>query len=436
MTAKRYVLVGTGARGLAMYARPLLADFPDTAALVGLCDHNGLRLEAANQMLGTDLPQFTDVREALAALDPDGVIVCTQDHTHAEFIVQALDAGKRVYCEKPLCTTAEQCRRITAAAARSPGEIFVTHNLRYGPVAQKLKELVDEGRIGRPLSFEFEEFLDRNHGADFFRRWHRHRESSGGLLVHKASHHFDTMNWLAGSRPEVVTAMGGLLFYGHNGEMRGERCLDCAHASACDFHVDLGADERAHALYLGTEAEDGYHRDGCVFDPSIDIEDQASVSYTYENGVRVNYSLLAYATYQTMSLVIEGTEGRLEYRAVVDTSFAIGYREVPGMAEMLGETLCYHHPREGREVLELPAKKGSHGGGDAVLRADLFARPWDAGGNERMASLDEAVQAVLIGAAANASIAGGGMPVNVQDLLAGASTNVAGTNSGPSSPST
>ena len=73
MTAKRYVLVGTGARGLAMYARPLLADFPDTAALVGLCDHNGLRLEAANQMLGTDLPQFADVREALAALDPDGI---------------------------------------------------------------------------------------------------------------------------------------------------------------------------------------------------------------------------------------------------------------------------------------------------------------------------------------------------------------------------
>ena len=419
MTAKRYVLVGTGARGLAMYARPLLADFPDTAALVGLCDHNGLRLEAANQMLGTDLPQFTDVREALAALDPDGVIVCTQDHTHAELIVQALGASKRVYCEKPLCTTAGQCRRIVAAAARSPGEVFVTHNLRYGPVAQKLKELVDGGKIGRLLSLEFGEFLDRSHGADFFRRWHRRKESSGGLLIHKASHHFDTMNWLVGSRPEALTATGGLLFYGRNGDIRGERCLDCAHTSECDFHVDLGADERARALYLETEAEDGYHRDGCVFDPSIDIEDQASVSYLYENGVRVNYSLLAYATYQTMSLVLEGTEGRLEYRAVVDTSFAMGHRAVPGMDEMVGENLCYYHPREGREVLELPRQEGSHGGGDQVLRADLFAQPWDAGGNDRMATLDEAVQAVLIGAAANASIAGGGIPVRVQDLLAG-----------------
>lgn len=143
-------------------------------------------------------------------LDPDGVIVCTQDHTHAEFIVQALEAGKRVYCEKPLCTTAEQCRRIVAAAARSPGEVFVTHNMRYGPVAQKLKELVDGGKIGRLLSLQFDEFLDRSHGADFFRRWHRRKESSGGLLIHKASHHFDTMNWLVGSWPAALTAMGGV----------------------------------------------------------------------------------------------------------------------------------------------------------------------------------------------------------------------------------
>ena len=151
MSAKQYVVVGAGARGLAMYAQPLLEDFSESAALVGLCDHNGMRLEAANQMLGTDLPGFTDFGEALTALDPDAVIVCTQDQTHAEFIVAALEAGKRVYCEKPLCTTAAQCRQIVSAAGRSPGEVYVTHNLRYGPIAQKLKELVDSGRLGRDL---------------------------------------------------------------------------------------------------------------------------------------------------------------------------------------------------------------------------------------------------------------------------------------------
>ena len=87
-----------------MYARPLLHDFQDTAELVGLCDHNQLRLAAANQVLGTALPTFTDFQAMLVALDPDGVVVCTQDRTHTSYIVQVLQAGKRVYCEKPLCT--------------------------------------------------------------------------------------------------------------------------------------------------------------------------------------------------------------------------------------------------------------------------------------------------------------------------------------------
>ena len=68
-------------------------------------------------------------------------------------------------------------------------------------------------------------------------------------------------------------------------------------------------------------------------------------------------------------------------------------------------------------MLEVPHQEGSHGGGDQLLRADLFARPWEAGANDRMATLDDAVQAVLIGAAANASIAEDGARVRVQDLL-------------------
>jgi predicted dehydrogenase len=182
-------------------------------------------------MLGTTLPAYTDFQALLAEIDPDGVIVCTQDRTHAGYIVQALAAGKRVYCEKPLCTSAEQCREILAAAARCKGQVFVTHNMRYGPAEQRIKALVDAGKIGRLLSLEFNEHLDRSHGADSFRRWHRYQENSGGLLIHKASHHFDAMNWLAASRPEVLTALGGLLFYGRNGRLRGERCLDCAHAA-------------------------------------------------------------------------------------------------------------------------------------------------------------------------------------------------------------
>ena len=58
--------------------------------------------------------------------------------------------------------------------------------------------------------------------ADYFRRWHRDKRNSGGLLVHKATHHFDLINFWLGSAPELVMALGGLRFYGHeNAQERG-----------------------------------------------------------------------------------------------------------------------------------------------------------------------------------------------------------------------
>jgi predicted dehydrogenase len=309
---KRYVLAGTGGRGLGMFAQPLLTDFAQTAELVGLFDHNKLRLRSANQLLDATLPTFVDFEQMLDELDPDGIIVCTQDSTHAEYVVAGLEAGKRVYCEKPLCTTAAQCKQIAAAASRSAGEAFVTHNMRYDHAMLALKEQIDGGKIGDLLSMEFRESLDRSHGADYFRRWHRFKEKSGGLLIHKASHHFDLMNWLVGSKATELSARGRTLFYGANGTLRGTHCRGCEHTEVCDFHIDLNSDKRAQQLYISAEAEDHYLRDGCVFDERIDTEDYAAAAYTYENGVQVNYSLCAYASYEGMFLALEGSEGRLE----------------------------------------------------------------------------------------------------------------------------
>ncbi len=415
---KRYVLIGTGGRGLGMFAQPLLTDFTRTAELVGLFDHNQLRLHAANQLLKTTLPTFTDFKQMLDELDPDGIIVCTQDSTHAAYVVAGLEAGKRVYCEKPLCTTAAQCQQIMAAASSSKGEAFVTHNMRYGAAMLAIKEQIDSGKIGDLLSLEFRDNLDRSHGADYFRRWHRFKENSGGLLIHKASHHFDLMNWLVGSKAKDLSARGGTLFYGANGTLRGTHCRGCDHRQACDFHIDLESDERARLLYISAEEEDHYLRDGCVFDERIDTEDYATTTYSYENGVQVNYSLCAYASYEGIFLAVEGSEGRLEYDSVQSTSWAVGNRIVPGMDEAVGSRLSYIHPRHGRETIEVAEGKGGHGGSDPALRQEFFAQPWQTENTAQMATLAEAIQAVLIGVAANESMARGSAPIEVQSLLA------------------
>lgn len=431
---KRYVLVGTGGRGLHMFGRPLLYDFTKYSDLVGLVDINPERMEAAKEILdrpdqargqrggrGRKLPCYTDFQKMLREVDPDGVVITTRDSTHAEYIVKTLAAGKRAISEKPLCTDAAQCRAILAAAKkyrRSGARCFVTHNMRYGGPETEMKRLLKAGAIGTVKAINFHENLNRRHGADYFRRWHRIKANSGGLLIHKASHHFDFLNWLVEDVPETLVAQGGLVYYGSNGPFRHARCTGCPHKRKCDYYWDIGKDARAKRLYVDAEKNDGYIRDGCVFDRKIDIEDQAAVAYTYrKSGVHVTYSLTAFASYEGMQIQVEGTGGRLEYRSVGGAVWAAGSVTVHGLDEVTGERFELFSPTQGYKKLAYTRQSGSHGGSDPQLLHDFFGRPFNAPLTYRQAPLEEAVQAILIGHAANVSIAQGSKTLKVQDLL-------------------
>ncbi len=416
MAAKRYALVGTGGRGLGMFAKPLSERFGGTAELVALCDPNPVRMAAVAAELPIAPAQFTDFEEMMATVDPDGVITASRDVTHAEYVVAALKAGKRAVSEKPLCTTAAQCRAILAAAEASAGRCLVTHNMRYGAASVAIRNTIRSGRLGQIKLIQFDETLDRCHGADYYRRWHGRKDISGGLLIHKASHHFDLLNWFADSEPATVSAQGSLRFYGANGPFRGERCGGCEHAGECEFHADMFSLERYRKLYQQAEGEDGYFRDGCVFDPAIDAEDQMGVLLRYANGIEVSYTLSSYCPYESQRTIIEGTKGRLEYFATHNTGWVVDSKPLPGIEELGAETLRAFIPGEGIENVAIERVEGGHGGADPQLQADFFGRDWDAEPNEQMASVEEAVQAVLIGVAANKSMATG-EPVDVQRLL-------------------
>ena len=208
-----------------------------------------MRLERARGAIGIEAPLFTDPREMLAATRPDSLIVCTRDDTHADIIVAALEAGVDVLTEKPMATTAEMCRRILDAEQRTGRRVDVAFNYRYSPTAQAIKELILSGAIGEIVSVDFHWYLDVQHGADYFRRWHAFVAHSGSLFVHKATHHFDLLNWYLASDPEEVFARGALRHYGRKGPFRGPRCKICEHAAICDFHIDIGRDPWLDLLY-------------------------------------------------------------------------------------------------------------------------------------------------------------------------------------------
>src|SRR4029453_15372719 len=269
---RRYVVVGTGHR-VRMYLDAMAGDHRDVADLVGLIEPNPGRLTvhvnrlaaAGLDMTGVLTGHPDELAEVIAKARADRAIITSPDFTHAGLIVRCLDAGVDVVVEKPLTIDPAGTRQIAEAVTRSGRQVVVTHNYRYSPRNSGLKELVKSGAIGTPLSVAFEWVLDTAHRADYFRPWHRDKANSGGLLIHKASHHFDLVNWLLADYPVTVYARGGVRFYGsENAAARGmparpERGThDGQHGP---WELDLRADPHLKALYLDNESYDGYRRD-------------------------------------------------------------------------------------------------------------------------------------------------------------------------------
>jgi len=420
MGKRRFVVAGTGTRATYSWVDPMLNQYADQVDLVGLYDVNPGRARACNAIVKGAVPVYEDFDGMLRAARPDALLVASTDATHAGYVVRGLEAGLEVYCEKPLCTTEEQVRAIRAAAARAPGRAWVTHNARFLPAAQTIRREIQAGRIGRLLHVTFHELLDRYHGADYFRRWHRDFRQSGGLLLQKASHHFDLINWWVGSRPRRVSAQGGLFFYGQRGPFRGERCSTCPHAAECVFHADVYANDLIRRLFREVEGIDGYYRDRCVFGEEIDIADTANLTISYENGVQVSYSLTAYSSYEGQQVALEGTAGRLEWNLRQSTIWAVG-RKKRGDASLVQSgqqydrvTFTTPYDEQAETDLTPPPAAGSHGGADPQLRDGIFRPTNEPDPLGRRAVLEEGIQAVLIGMAANRSLALEGQPMEVQ----------------------
>ena len=176
----------------------------------------------------------------------------------------------------------------------------------------KIKELLHQQEIGPITSVDFNWYLNTYHGASYFRRWHGLKDSGGTLWVHKATHHFDLLNWWIDSDPMEVFAYGDLEHYGSNSPFRGQNCRSCEFTSTCPYHWDITKSEHNMRLYVDHEHHDGYIRDNCLFRHQIDIYDKMSAQIKYANNVVVNYSLTTYSPYEGWKIAFNGMKGRIE----------------------------------------------------------------------------------------------------------------------------
>ncbi|MCC2336159.1 Gfo/Idh/MocA family protein [Cellulomonas wangsupingiae] len=439
---RRYAVVGTGHRA-GMYVGAVTGDHADVAELVAWCDTNPARMAYYDAEAGTalglagpaGLPRYgpDDLERLVVDERVDVVVVTTPDATHASLVARALDAGADVVVEKPLTTTVEGCRTVVRAVARTGRDVVMTFNYRYAPRNSALREVVASGEIGRVTSVHFEWALDTVHGADYFRRWHRDKATSGGLLVHKASHHFDLVNWWLDDVPARVYASGGLRFYGDTNAAErglGPRPERGTGTVGDPWALDLTHDPRLKALYLDAEEHDGYRRDQDVFTSGITIEDNMAVLVDYAGGATLTYSLNAHSPWEGYRVTVNGTAGRAELevvergavvldgdgRAVLDPSATPdGVRAET--ARPSGERLRVQRHWEPAREWPIPSGVGGHGGGDAILLMDVFRRHLREGPDPlgRAAGYREGLRAVAVGIAANQSMATG-LPVRVEDL--------------------
>ncbi|KAA6345445.1 putative oxidoreductase YteT [termite gut metagenome] len=400
----RIAMIGTGSRGCGMWGADIVRDYSEQIEFVGLCDTNQGRVETAKRLIGVACPTYTDFEKMMKESKPDVLIVTTMDATHHQYIIRGMELGANIITEKPLTTDETKAQAIIDAEKKTGKTCRITFNYRYSPHRTKIWQLLRDGEIGDITSVDFHWYLDTSHGADYFRRWHRLVENSGSLWVHKASHHFDLLNWWIDSDPETVFALGQLNHYGKNGTLRAENCRSCPHTKECKFYYNVLKDDYYKQLYVDNEQYDGYLRDGCVFKNDINIYDKMAASIRYANGVQVSYSLTAYSPYEGYRIAFNGTKGRIdawiqESRPVQDVNY--------------DEIVLFKNFSK-REYIHIPFGTSGHGGGDQLLKDQIFLPNID-DPYKQCADMRDGVLSCLVGISARKSIASG-LPVKIADM--------------------
>lgn len=422
---KRYAVCGVSVRALTMYIKPMVSSFSHAAELVGLLDIDPLRFQICRE----DYPETASVAcympdefdKMIAEQHPDAIIVTGMDCTHKQYALLGLKHDLDVICEKPMTTNTADALEIIEAEKRSKGKVICTFNYRYNPIHRKLKEMILDGMIGRVTHVDLNWYIDIAHGASYFNRWNRMRENSGSLSIHKASHHFDLVNWWISGVPEKVHAFGALNHYGPEGvfnpsRKNGRFCTGCPEKMKCGYksrwvtrnseHVIV--DDHLTSFQTKRKMYTDYRPDMCIFDREINIHDTIIANVKYQNGALLNYSANFSTPYEGYRLAFNGTKGRLE---TIEFG-GMGGMALPQMNPDGEQFIDYFPIFEGRSRIHVPKADGGHGGGDPVILDDIYLGEDPDRAYDILAKSVDGLRSIAIGDAVYKSIMDG----EVKDL--------------------
>ncbi|WP_161359840.1 Gfo/Idh/MocA family oxidoreductase [Streptomyces sp. SID3343] len=389
MSELRVGVVGVGQRA----ALAVRANIQGVARVVSCADPSPRGRADAVALFGPQVVVHTDHR---SMLDDrlDAVFVLTPDDRHVEPGLFFLAAGVPVFVEKPMAITVEDCDRLLSAAREFGTRLYVGHNLRHLPVLRRMREMIDEGSIGRVRSVWCRHFV--GHGGDYyFKDWHAERARTTGLLLQKGAHDLDVIHWLAGGYSQDVVAMGDLAVYGDN-PRRPSGSGESGQAGGAD------------AARVGDWFDPDVWPPAAVtgLNPVVDVEDISMMLTRLDNGVLASYQQCHFTPDYWRNYTVIGDEGRLE-------NFGDGLEDDHPSVSLWNVRRSGYRPDPDRTEHVVGAD-APHGGADAGLVAEFLR--FAAEGGPTDTSPVAARQAVAAGVAATTSLRAGGVHVDVPPL--------------------
>jgi predicted dehydrogenase len=372
----RIGVIGVASRG-AYFVREFHENVEGAEVVAGM-DVVDAHLDRFRDTVGHDAFVTKDYRELVARADVDAVVVASPDNFHEEQGLAVLEAGKHLLLEKPMAITIEGCDKLLAAHKRAGVVFGLGLSMRYMPMFEVMKDIIDSGQIGDVKAYWCNHFVGKG-GHFYFHDWHAVRDNTAGLLLQKGTHDIDIMHYLVGKFATKVSAFGSLDYYG--GDKPDDlHCPDCPEKDTCP-EVQLG-----HPPHFSL----------CAFRREVDVEDNHVVIMELEDGIKAAYQECHFTPDYHRDHIVIGTKGRV-YNSEDYSTVTVRMRK----RHALSDTVHQVHPPE-----------GEHGGGDVLLCRDFI----DAIREKRPLRNDpySARMAVAVGVAAHESLRAGGKMIPVE----------------------
>lgn len=280
-----------------------------------------------------------DTQQALIEdQEMDLLMIGSPNHLHLEHIRIGLEAGLKVFTEKPIVITMEESYAL-AALLHEHGQdrLLVGLVLRYSPLYKDLRQAQADGRLGNIASIEASEHIQPYHGAFFMRDWRRYEAYAGGFMLEKCCHDLDLYNGVVGARPRFVASFGS------------RKSFTPENAPQISGVNDLEVYHRKPSGWLGADK---------VFDSDGDIIDNQTAIIEYENGVSMTFHTNLNVPDEFRRFCVIGAKGMAE------GDFVRGYLDV-------------HNAHDNAKVIakryQAPSATSHHYGADEQMAEDVLA---------------------------------------------------------------